>query len=98
VRHIDEVHIQYFGSVRAAANGAEEQVSLAGGAGVLLLLRQLSDAHGEALRGELFIGEALRDDLTVSVNGAIIQHAAADELILRPGDTVALLPVFPGGG
>lgn len=98
MRHIDEVHIQYFGSVRAAAGVPEEQTSLAGETGVLQLLRQLSDAHGEALRGEIFVDEALRDDLTVSVNGAIIQHAVADELILRPGDTLALFPVFPGGG
>ena len=98
MRRIDIVHIQYFGSVRAAANGAGEQAHLAGGTSVLGLLRQLADAHGEGFGGEVFAGGTLRDDLTVSVNGAIIQHAAADEIILRPDDTVALFPLFPGGG
>lgn len=91
--------VQYFGSMRAAAELAEEQIPLAGGASVLTLLRQCADTHGEGFRGELFTESGcLREDLTVAVNGAIIQHAAVDEIILGPDDTVALFPVFPGGG
>ena len=93
------MRVQYFGSVRAAAELAEEQISLAGGVSVLMLLRQCADMHGEGFRGELFAESGcLREDLTVAVNGAIMQHAAVDEIILRPDDTVALFPVFPGGG
>jgi len=93
-----EVQIQYFGSIRAAADTAGEQALSAEGATVLQLLQQLSESRGEDFRGELFAGEGLRDDLTIIHNGAIIQHAAADGIILRPGDVVALLPMFPGGG
>jgi len=94
----ETVQLQYFGSVRAAACCAEEQAPLAENTSVLQLLHQLADAHGEAFRGEVLSGEALRDDLTASVNGAIIQHAAAEDIVLQPGDTVALFPIFPGGG
>jgi len=94
----ETVQLQYFGSVRAAAGCAGEEISLARGISVLQLLQQRAEIKGEAFRGEVLSGEALRDDLAVSVNGAIIQHAAAEEIILQPGDTVALFPIFPGGG
>jgi len=94
------IRIQYFGSIRAAAQRSEDEAALAGDTTVYRLLLRLADGYGEGFRGEVLAesGGALRDDLTVAVNGAIIQHEAADEFLLRPGDVVALFPLFPGGG
>jgi len=96
---MENIRIQYFGSVRAAA-GRPEDESPAAGMSLYSLLLKLAGDYGEAFRGELLAagGGKLRDDLTVTVNGAIISHEAAEEIVLRPGDTLALFPIFPGGG
>ena len=95
-----DVRIQYFGTIRLAAQRIEDEAALAGDATVFRLLLQLADAYGEGFRGEVLAesGGMLRDDLMVTVNGTIINHAAAGEIVLRPGDIVALFPTFPGGG
>jgi len=97
---MEKVRIQFFGSIRAAAQKPEGWAPLAGNTTVLQLLRELAGVYGEGFRGELLAagGEKLRDDLTVTLNGTIIKHQAAGELLLRPGDTLALFPLFPGGG
>ena len=92
------MQVQYFGSVRAAAQKAEERAALSGQISVLELLRRLAGFYGAAFSGEVFAGEALRDDLSVAVNGVTMRHAAAEETFLRPGDVLALFPLFPGGG
>jgi len=47
---------------------------------------------------EIFENENIREDVTVLLNGTIINHTETCEIILEPGDVVALLPIFPGGG
>ena len=92
------IRIQYFGSIRDAACKKEEELEFLPGTTVFELLEGLCGRCGEALRGELMDGGKLRSDVGVSLNGAMIWHAAARETLLRPGDVVALLPLFPGGG
>ncbi|MCL2508907.1 MAG: MoaD/ThiS family protein [Oscillospiraceae bacterium] len=94
------VRVQYFGSIRAAAGTPEEETARGENATVFQLLLELADAYGKAFRGEILdeSGERLRDDVTLTVNGAIINHSAAYEMRLRPGDLLALFPIFPGGG
>ena len=95
-----KIQIQCFGSIRAAAERFEAEVEFTENGTIMQLLLRLADVYGEGFRDEIFAQntEKLRDDLTVSLNGAIIQHAAAEETILRPGDALALFPLFPGGG
>jgi len=94
----DIIQIQYFGSIRAAAQKSAEALEVSPETSIFQFLERLAETYGDVLRGELMAQGRLRDDLTISLNGAIIQHAAADEIILRPDDTVALFPLFPGGG
>jgi len=93
----NNVQIQFYGAIREAANkSADDAVP---GLTVLALLQKLADGYGPAFRGEIFEeGGGLRDDLTVTVNGVIVSHEATRGITTVPGDVIALLPVFPGGG
>ena len=90
---------QFFGSIGEAAGKSRDETKLRPGATVRGLLNELTDACGESFREELF-GESdgLRDDVTVTVNGAIIKHGDIDKIGLKPGDVIAFFPIFPGGG
>ena len=94
------VTVRLFGSIRAAAgtDGGEIQGPVDWVA--YELLRLLSDTYGDEFRCEVFqqAGDGLRDDLTVSVNGVIMEHAKLKGLRLLDGAVVALLPTFSGGG
>ena len=92
------LHIQYFGSIRAAAGKKEEDLELSPGTSLFRLLETLSQRYGETFRGELLDGGQLRNDIALSLNGKMIWRAAAEETLLRPGDLLALYSLFPGGG
>ena len=95
-----EIQIQYFGSIRAAAKKSGEKVEFAAGITAYRLLRQLASFDGPEFQGEIFgeNGKDLRDDLTVTLNGTIIDHSSLTEIKLNPGDALSLFPIFPGGG
>jgi len=61
---------------------------------VYQLLQQLD------LQDELFESENknIREDVTILINGNIINHEDTLDLNIQPGDIIALLPIFPGGG
>ena len=95
-----DVRMQYFGSVRGMANKTEEVKNLPEPITALQFLGLLAEEYGEGFRGEVFAempGE-LRDDVALAINGTIIQHEAANARLLQPNDTLALFPIFPGGG
>ena len=94
----DFIQIQYFGSIRAATKKSSEELALPPDTSVYQLLERLAEAYGDVLRDEFMAEGQLRDDLTVSLNGSITKHEAAGEIFLRPGDALALFPLFPGGG
>lgn len=95
-----KIQIQYFGSIRVAVQKAEEEAELTAMVTVRQLLRRLVVMYGDALRAEIFEegSESLRDDLMLTLNGAVLNHANAGDTVLSPGDKVALFPIFPGGG
>jgi len=95
---MEKVHIQYFGTIRAAAQKSEDRI--AGDTTVLQLLQKLAGDYGDGFREEVLAGDGdkIRDDITVTINGTIISHEVVDGVHLRPGDSLALLPLFPGGG
>jgi len=95
-----DIGIQYFGSVRAAAKKSEEKLEFAADTTIYDLLRQLTALHEENFRGEIYDidGKKLRDDLTVALNGTIINHSNAADIKLQANDVLSLFPIFPGGG
>ena len=97
-----EIQIQYFGSIRAAAKKSEEKTEFAADTTIYRLLQQLVSFYDDDdnFRGEIFDNnrEELRDDVTVTLNGTIINHAEAHEIKLNQGDALSLFPIFPGGG
>ena len=93
------VQIQYFGSVREAARKKGESIEISTDITAYQLLQRLAGIHGEDFQGEIFQkGGKLRDDFTVTVNNAIINHLSLAETNIKPGDVISLFPVFPGGG
>ena len=95
-----KIEVKYYGSIRESAGMPCERIDCAPTT-VTELLGLLSDAHGLGLREQLLDGSAaggLRDDLMVTVNEAIMNHDAAANAVINPGDVVALFPTFPGGG
>ena len=95
----DKIQVKFFGNFGEVAKKSSDEVELPRDATVYGLLKELAVAYGEGLRDELFAGpDRLRDDMTVTVNSAIIDRGRVREIDLNPGDMVALLPIFPGGG
>lgn len=98
MKNDNNVQIQYYGPIRAAANKSADDV--VPGSTVFELLQKLADGYGPVFRGEIFKegDDGLREDLTVTVNGAIVSHEATRGITTAQGDVIGLLPVFPGGG
>ena len=93
------IKIRFFGSIRVAAKKDSDDLDFISDITVFGLLRKISDIYGEDLHSELFdVSEVLRDDLMITLNEAIVNHKNAATIKLNPGDVVALLPTFPGGG
>lgn len=94
------VRVQFFGSIRAAAAVPEEEILIKSDGTVRDVLETLRAEHAAAFQGEVFrAGElSLRDDLTLTVNGVIIDHGKVPGTPLHEDSVIALLPVFPGGG
>ena len=95
-----KVRVQYLGQVGVIAQRKEEELEIPSGAIVRELLQRLSSKYGKAFDGEVFQedGENLRDDMTVVVNGTAVRQLEYLNTRLKQDDTVALLPIFPGGG
>jgi len=64
------------------------------------LLERLVDSHGKWLRDEVLDddGKRIRDGALVVVNGVSVVQLEGLNTELKEGDTIALLPWFPGGG
>lgn len=94
-----EMKLQFFGGFGALAGRSEDIARLQTGATLFDLLQTLATRYGESFRAELLQSDgALRDDVMITVNGTIMNHAVAADKALHPNDTLALFPVFPGGG
>jgi len=97
----DNVLVKYFGAIREFAGKSDESVDLISGSVVHDLLCRISDIYGEKMRTEIFDAKnvnGLRDDLMVTLNQTILNHSQSSRTVLKSGDTVALFPIFPGGG
>lgn len=95
-----KITIRLYGSIRAAAGKNEEEIEITSGCEFYVLLQLLSCVYGDEFKYEVFrqIGDELRDDLIVSINGVIKEHNKLKNTQLSHGDIVSLLPNFSGGG
>ena len=93
-----KVRLSYFGAIRAAAGKPEEETEFLADTTVYQLLRNLAGIHGGVFLGEIFEKNEFREDITITVNDMVVSHADLFKTILKPGDKLALLPIFPGGG
>ncbi len=92
--------IRYAGPVASMLKKREEMVDIETGSTLLDLLERLVDSHGKWLRDEVLDddGERIRDGALVVVNGVAVGQLHGLNTELKEGDTIALLPWFPGGG
>ena len=94
-----KVQVKFFGDFGVIAKKSADEAQLPQSATVFCLLEELAGTYGKSFRDELFKETGgLRDDVMVTVNGAIVAHESVSEIDLAPDDVVALFPIFPGGG
>jgi len=99
IQSYPSIQIHYFGSIRAAACKNKEEMEIESNITAYQLLKKLAGIHGKDFQGEVFQKDGiLRDDFTVAVNNAIINHLNVADTNIKPGDVISLFPVFPGGG
>jgi len=93
------VQIKLYGAFGEFAKRSLDEAELSQETTVYGLLSDLAKAYGESFRDELFDSvDKIKDDVMVTVNEAIIDRGNSDAISLEPGDVVALLPIFHGGG
>jgi len=92
--------IKYAGPVASMLKKREEIVDMDVGSTLRELLQRLVDSHGKWLGDEVLDndGERIRDGALVVVNGVSVGRLEGLSTELKEGDTIALLPWFPGGG
>lgn len=92
--------IRYAGPVASMLKKREEIVDMNVGSTLRDLLEKLVDSHGKWLRDEVLDDdrEQIRDGALIVVNGISVARLGGLNTKLKEGDTVALLPWFPGGG
>jgi len=94
------LRIKYAGPVASMLGRREEVMDVDVELTLRELLERLVDIHGKSLRDEVFDndGERIRDGALVVVNGVAVDRLEGLNTRLKEGDTVSLLPWFPGGG
>jgi len=94
-----KVQVKLYGAFGEFARKSRDEAELPQDATVYDLLSGLAGVYGENFRDELFdsMGK-LKDDVMVTVDEAIIDRGCSDAIRLKPGETIALLPIFHGGG
>ena len=95
-----KLKIRYAGPVASTLKKKEEIVEVAPGSTLRQLLERLVDSYGKGLRDEVLDddGKRIRDGALVVVNGVSVGRLKGLNTELKEGDTVSLLPWFPGGG
>jgi MoaD family protein len=94
------IRVKYLGPVAHMVNKREEELEVSSKASIHELLRKLSSLYGKVFEDEVLQddGENLGDGMTITVNGIAIRQLDGLSTKLKMGDTIALLPLFLGGG
>ncbi len=95
-----KVTLKYLGPVSLIAKKREEELEILPSANVHEMLRQLCSLYGKGFEDEVLQdgGEKLRSGTAITINGTVIGRLDGLGTKLKAGDTVALLPLFLGGG
>jgi len=93
-----KLRVQYTAQLRTAIGCAEEEVELPEGSSLAVLLDHLANLRGhEAAKHLLNPAGDAPHSLLVIVNDAAKPASLARTTVLRPGDTISLLPPIAGG-
>jgi molybdopterin converting factor small subunit len=93
-----KLRVQYTAQLRTAIGCAEEEVELPDGSSLAALLDHLANLRGhEAAKHLLTPGGDALHSLLVIINDSAQPASSARTTLLRPGDTVSLLPPIAGG-
>jgi MoaD family protein len=94
------IKIKYLGPVTLIVNKREEELEISSRASIHELLRKLSSQYGKQFESEVLQddGQNIRNGMAVTVNGTVIGQLEGMRTRLKLGDTIALLPLFLGGG
>jgi MoaD family protein len=95
-----KIKVKYLGLVGLMVKKREEELEVSSRASIHELLRNLSSLYGKEFESEVLEddGENIRDGMTITVNGIVIRQLDGMSTKLKLGDTIALLPLFLGGG
>jgi molybdopterin converting factor small subunit len=96
----NNIQIKYYGAIREAAGRIGDEALYAPELSVQGLLARFADVYGDGFRGEVFKEniDEFRDDLMLTVNEVVADRNSISDICLKPGDEIALFPLFPGGG
>jgi molybdopterin converting factor small subunit len=86
------VTVRYWAAARAAAGVDSDTVDVGDGTTLAVLLKAVHDLHGDRPRLPEVIGVC-----SVLVGDRPVGATDPDDVAIRPGDTVELLPPFAGG-
>jgi MoaD family protein len=95
-----KIKVKYLGPVALAVKKREEELEVSSRASIHELLRKLSSLYGKEFESEVLQddGENIRNGMAITVNGKVIGQLDGMRTRLKMGDTIALLPLFLGGG
>ncbi|MCL1803880.1 MAG: MoaD/ThiS family protein [Eubacteriaceae bacterium] len=94
------IKLQYYGAIREIVGKPEEEKNLDKEVPVLDFLRNITYDYGSKLHEEIFdlATNDVRKDVMLMLNGITLGREKLPNTLLKPGDELALLPTFPGGG
>jgi len=93
-----KVHTRYYALLREHTKKQEESLELPSGSTPMGLITAVLERYGEGLRRYL-LDEAgrLRSSITVAVNGEKVPRERLEEMQLKEGDEVVIIPPISGG-
>jgi MoaD family protein len=95
-----KLKVKYLGPVAFIVKKKEEELEVSSEASIHELLRKLSSLYGKEFESEVLQdnGENIRNGMAITVNEKVIGQLDGMRTRLKMGDTIALLPLFLGGG
>jgi len=95
-----KIKVKYLGPVALMVKKREEELEISSRASIHELLRKLSSLYGKEFESEVLQddGENIRNGMAITVNGKLIGQLEGLRTLLEIGDSIALLPLFLGGG
>jgi molybdopterin synthase sulfur carrier subunit len=87
--------VRYFAFIRDYTGTKE--VYIESSSNLRELLEKLCVRYGMKFRGRIFIGDRLKDDIIILINGRHIEHLNGLETYLEEKDEISIFPRIAGG-